>query len=471
MHPKLRTSNVYFKPVLLAVLLGNALPAMATEKEAIQNLKQQLASIKQTYNQDLQRLQKRIQILETQQKTRRDKAPTLHEKRDNPAVDPIKSVVPIASTPSFAPQISAIINGGFNHATLDAPQYSLPGFQRGNEAELARSGFGIQEAELNLQASIDPFLYGNVTASLHQEGNKTEVELEEAFIRTQALPAGWTVKAGRFFSGIGYLNSQHSHNWDFVDAPLVYRAFFNNTYNDDGMQIRWQLPTPFYWEIGAEGFAGRNFPAGGSGKGLGSATLFSHIGGDIGANQSWQFGVSYLQTKPQQREALLVSAEGEDADDSYSFSGRSKTYGLDAVWKWAPNGNARDKQLILQAELFQRKEEGTLNLADDSSSLDSRQNGAYVQAIYKFLPQWRAGIRYDRLWSRNQGDNDEVLARTDLLANDYTPHRTSLMVDYSLSEFSRIRLQYNRDYSLPRLNQQVMLQFIASLGAHGAHQF
>jgi hypothetical protein len=37
-----------------------------------------------------------------------------------------------------------------------------------------------------------------------------------------------TVRAGRFFSGIGYLNEQHAHTWDFVDTPLAYRAMLGN---------------------------------------------------------------------------------------------------------------------------------------------------------------------------------------------------------------------------------------------------
>ena len=46
------------------------------------------------------------------------------------------------------------------------------------------------------------------------------------------------------------------------------------------------------------------------------------------------------------------------------------------------------------------------------------------------------------------------------------------MLDYSNSEFSRLRFQVNRDES--RLNEkdtQLYLQYIMSLGAHGAHGF
>jgi hypothetical protein len=46
------------------------------------------------------------------------------------------------------------------------------------------------------------------------------------------------------------------------------------------------------------------------------------------------------------------------------------------------------------------------------------------------------------------------------------------MVDWSPSEFSRIRLQIARDDSRQgQPDNQVFLQYIVSLGAHGAHTF
>ena len=45
------------------------------------------------------------------------------------------------------------------------------------------------------------------------------------------------------------------------------------------------------------------------------------------------------------------------------------------------------------------------------------------------------------------------------------------MLDWSPSEFSRLRLQYTNDQVLPRSEDQWYLQYIMSIGAHGAHQF
>src|SRR5690606_28809151 len=50
----------------------------------------------------------------------------------------------------------------------------------------------------------------------HQHDGKVKFDMEEAWIQTRSLPAGFQARAGRFFSQIGYLNEQHPHADDFV---------------------------------------------------------------------------------------------------------------------------------------------------------------------------------------------------------------------------------------------------------------
>lgn len=46
------------------------------------------------------------------------------------------------------------------------------------------------------------------------------------------------------------------------------------------------------------------------------------------------------------------------------------------------------------------------------------------------------------------------------------------MIDWSPSEFSRIRLQLAQDRTRPETtDNQIWLHYIVSLGAHGAHSF
>ncbi len=113
-------------------------------------------------------------------------------------------------------------------------------------------------------------------------------------------PMGSTPKFGRFFSGLGYINEQHQHVWDFIDAPLAYQAFLGGQYDNDGVQLKWVAPTDQFLEFGAEVGNGAGFPGTERNKnGVGSGVVYAHTGGDIGASHSWRAGLSYLQTRAQ----------------------------------------------------------------------------------------------------------------------------------------------------------------------------
>ena len=215
---------------------------------------------------------------------------------------------------SFNPAISLILDGKLSNFSQDPSTYALPGFALGEETGPGEEGLGLGESELVLSANIDDQFYGNFTAALTPEN---EVEIEEAFIETLNLGSSATIKAGRFFSHIGYLNNVHAHAWDFVDQPLVYRAMLGNQFGDDGAQLRWVAPTDLLIEIGAEVFRGEAFPAGGAAKsGKGVKTGFVHIGGDIGASNAWRVGLSRLQADSIDR------ASGDEAAPDL-FSGES----------------------------------------------------------------------------------------------------------------------------------------------------
>ena len=92
------------------------------------------------------------------------------------------------------------------------------------------------------------------------------------------------------------------------------------------------------------------------------------------------------------------------------------------------------------------------------------------------MPQWRVGYRYDELDSGTTAlglvDSGALSAANFPILAAYKPRRHTAMVDWSPSEFSRIRLQFARDYSRrDEPDNQMFLQYIMSLGAHGAHQF
>jgi hypothetical protein len=394
---------------------------------------------------------------------------------ETPAAPAATSAVGGANAPSnlFNPNISMILGGTLQNLKQDPAQYRLQGFApSGGEVGPGKRGFSLGESELTMAANIDPQFAGQLTFSLSGDN---EVSVEEAFVQTRAMENGLNIKAGRFLSSIGYLNSQHAHTWDFVDAPLAYQAFLGGQYKPDGVQAKWLAPIDQFLEIGVEAGSGSGFPGNDRNKnGAGAVGVFAHIGDDIGDAASYRAGVSYLHTGAEQRAY-------EDQGLTNSFSGKSRMWIADAIYKWAPNGNPTNTNFKLQGEYFRRKETGTLDYAVDTGeaangSYRSTQSGWYLQSVYQFMPTWRAGLRYDRLSSGSQriGLIDSgVLGWASLpILESYDPSRTSFMIDYSPSEFSRLRLQLARDKSRPGVtDNQIFLQYIMSLGTHAAHAF
>src|SRR6516162_677957 len=64
-----------------------------------------------------------------------------------------------------------------------------------------------------------------------------------------------------------------------------------------------------------------------------------------------------------------------------------------------------------------------------------------------------------------------ALADSTVNSRGITPRRGSAMLEFNTSEFGRFRLQYNLDYSRGTPDNQGFLQYIVSLGAHGAHSY
>lgn len=385
----------------------------------------------------------------------------------------INSVSYAAKQGGFNPDISLVLDGRYGSYS-NTSDYTLPGFMLGGEASRGEKGYHLGHNELSLSANIDDMFYGKLTTAIADHEGETEVELEEAYIETLAIGNGLTVKAGRFFSDIGYLNNQHGHAWDFVDAPLMYRALFGNQLIDDGVQVSWLAPTDTYFKIGVEGLRGERFPAGGAAnEGKGAHTFFAKFGGDVGISNAWQLGFSHWTADINGREAG-THAHGT-VSEVPTFYGESKINAIDFVWKWSPNGNARERNLKIQAEYFEREESGRVDMVGSSpletSGYQGKQSGYYIQTLYQFMPRWRVAYRYDRLKADNSGSDTDVLGEAGLNVAGHTPERSTLMLDYSHSEYSRIRFQYAKDDSYQDSDNLFFVQYIVTLGAHGAHRF
>ncbi len=453
-----------------ALMLATSTVCAADDLNA---LRQQLQDLKQTYQTQIDALEQRLQAAE--QTAQQAKSQVAELQSNAPETKPAKA----AEKSNFNPDVSLILEGRYAAFQNDPHEYHLAGFQTAGEAGPGEEGFTLGHSELIFSANVDDKFYGQLITALHSHDGETEVEIEEAFIQTLGLGNGLTAKAGRFFSSLGYLNTQHPHAWDFADAPLIYRGLFGDQYNDDGVQLTWLAPTAQYVEVGGELLRGGRFPASAS-TDIGAYTLFAKTGGDVGASHSWLAGVSYWAAPDvAERTSEFGHVHEHEGEDDVlhlpSFSGDSRIWSAGVTWKWAPSGNAKNRNAKLQLEYFERREDGEIAMLHRDpapvSSYDGTQRGFYLQGVYQFMPQWRVGARYDWLNSDASGENMELLEHAGLLNESHDPHRYSLMLDWSNSEFSRFRLQFNRDQSTAEADNQVFLQYIHSIGAHGAHSF
>nr|WP_250885712.1 hypothetical protein [Shewanella jiangmenensis] len=375
--------------------------------------------------------------------------------------------------------------------TLTNPAISavLDGFYQNGDRVLGgrEEGFGLGESELAISANIDDMFYGKVTTVIEVHDGDTELELEEAFIQTLALPAGFSVRAGRFLSDIGYLNNQHLHTDAFADRPAAYRAFLGGHYFDDGVRLSWVAPTDLYWTFGVEALKGEKLRAADEHgerefDTVGVYNAFTKIGGDIGDNSSWQLGLALMDNRNGRLTPYEEGEEGHDhGDDAHGHSHSAaytgeKTYVADVVYKWAPDGNYKYQHLTLSGEFFRvedfkaamlhEEDHGEEEHDHEHDTAKDHHQGWYVSGVYQFNPNWSAGLRYGEL-ETEEAHGDHFHAQ-DL-------KETELSLNYHHSHFSTVRLQYTRQQgtNFDGLNDDnlITLQYVMTLGAHGAHQF
>lgn len=459
------------------------LPGLAQDAE-LAKIREEIKQMKDAHEKRIQTLEKRLSEAEA----RAGKAEATAGKAEQSAAKAETAASSATAARSgenaFNPAISLILQGTYAHTSQDPNRFQITGFApTGGEVGPPRRSFGLGETELNFSANIDPYFRGVAIASLAPEGG---IGVEEAYFQTLALPQGLGLKGGRFFSAIGYMNEQHQHAWDFQDAPLVYKAFLGNQLKQDGVQLKWLAPTDLFFELGAELSAGDQFPGSDRNKnGIGGSAVFANLGGDIGESTAWRTGVSYLSTSPNARAYTDTDSAGGTVTNT--FTGNAKMWGVNGVLKWSPNGNSTYNNFKLQGEYFQLRQDGTLIYDDIAGTalpggpffgtFNTKQSGWYAQAIWQFYPQWRAGYRYDalRYGTVSNGIVNSGLGPTaadfPVLAN-HSPTRNTLMFDWSPTEFSRIRLQLASDKSrLGLTDNQAFVQYIYSMGAHGAHKF
>ena len=125
-------------------------------------------------------------------------------------------------------------------------------------------------------------------------------------------------------------------------------------------------------------------------------------------------------------------------------------YGADMTIRWRPLTRAIYKQFLGRGEIAWSRR-GQFDGAQ-------RSLGYYASADYQFARRWFAGGRYDR----SARDYDASIV----------DRGASAVLTYRPSEFSQVRGQYRHIHFGDGLAaNEVLVQFLFSIGAHGAHVF
>ncbi len=351
------------------------------------------------------------------------------------------------SQTQFTPDLSLILDCSFHwFGEKDKVIFGTQPFQLKPFSAPDLRTLQFNYLELAFSSVVDP--YFDFFANLVFEDGVAEVE--EAFVKTRFLPAGLSLKLGRFLSAFGRLNGLHEHQWSFDTAPLVYQQAFGDTLNENGIQLNWVFPADIYIMTGVEILLGENETSFNRGAdpldpGMGIVVAYAKSSLDFG---NWVvLGGASLACGGHRWQ------DGEDADRE----GRSVVWGADLTVKYQIDSY---RYLMLQGEYL-----GRTVASDDVLITDSRQNGLYIDLLYRASRRWRLGARFD--WLQLPSPMHSELAQ---------PLDLAAMVEFNPTEFSRIRLFYRQNrhqlWQGERFSaHQVGLSLNVAVGAHGAHSF
>ncbi len=404
-----------------------------------------------------QALQKRVAMLEKQQKEAQQHTVTHHTQHqsakapksteaasyaaEEPEDVPTQQSAQTFDQKSFLPDIALILDGSAVGRSVNNSTYEtryIPGFSSydpNEEAEISfnkNRGFNFNYAELALHSTVGPYFDADAIFHLHPD----EFEIEEAYITSRSLPEGLRLKLGKFRSEFGRINAIHQHAWRFTAQPLVYEALLGSEgINDAGAQLQWVLPTDTYIMAGVEAMQGSNDVSFGDTEknNLYIGYLKSSI--DVGDTSTLLGGVSI--------------AHGKN-DTGYN----TDVYGADLTLKTALDSYS---SIAWQSELLYRDKKH-----DDGSD---KQAGFYTQLVYQYNQNWAGGVRYDLLFKNLSKEPDDL-------------DRYTAMLEYKPFEFTKFRLQYTYDRSQAfgiddqrKNTSELLLGFTIEAGAHGAHAF
>lgn len=404
-------------------------PDQGAIREELDRLWQEFESLRRSYNDRFSALEARLAALD-----REGVPPVDPSDQATPPAGP-SAPVPPGTIGADGPQGTLPVYGNVNALSkIFNPDLAVIGNFLGTAGRNPMDpapALDMREIETSLQAVVDPYARADFFFALGPEG----IEVEEGYITFPTLPGGLLMKAGKFRSAFGKVNRMHAHELPWTDRPRVTQNLIGGDegLSDAGVSVARLLPNPWIF-LEATGEVYRGETAAFRSYRRRDLTYAGHVRGyqDVSESSNLDIGASFAYGH-------------NDAGPSET----TRIIGFDGTFRFRPLRRAIYRRLLGRTELVwnRRSEAGGLNAF-----------GAYVSADYQLARRWFTSVRYDHAGrAQEPGAKDKG---------------TSWLVTYWPSEFSQIRSQYRHmKYAEGRTANELVLQFLFSIGAHGAHVF
>jgi hypothetical protein len=322
-----------------------------------------------------------------------------------------------ATSKVFNPDIGAI--GDFIGAIGKSPGGGEPSLE-------------MHEAELSFQAVVDPYARGDFFLTFGPE----EVGIEEAYITFPAAPGGFLLKVGKMRDAFGKVDAQHNHVLPTTDRPLVSKNLLGgeDALADSGISLSHLVPNPWIF-LEATGQVYR-----------GDSEVFqAPTRGDLAY-------VGHLRAYQDLSDSTNLDLGGSVA---YGHNGQTPTsttrlLGADLTFRYRPLRRAIYTHVLARSEVVWSRVDGPGPAVNAF--------GTYAYLEYQFARRWFAGARFDY-----SGRADEA---------GVVDKGASAILTFWPSEFSQLRTQYRyTHFGEGRTANEVLFQFLFTIGAHGAHAF
>lgn len=346
----------------------------------------------------------------------------------------------------------------------DLRDNELEEFQGGGHSPQKR-GVSLQELSLSFAGTVENAFDLVSTVAFTED----EVELEEAFLRTNALPYDLTLKAGYFLTEFGLQNSAHVHSWAFVDQTIINnRLFGGEGQRGAGAQLNWKTPLPWHSEL-IFSFQDTSNEYAPSFKG--EAHSHGEEEGHDEHGEEFEEGVAgrpfeeeedennnfaYLLRWTNQfaiNENLRAHIGASGLFGENHTGGDTAIYGIDWVLEWNREGYDRPF-LTWQTEVMKREYDAdAFDFVSDDDPMENFSLGSdkvedwglYSQLIHNIDKKWAVGFRYEFVSGSGSNFEGEERESRDSSLDRADRQRFSPMVSYSPSHNSKITLQYNHD--------------------------